>query len=131
MFIVYLFRTLIVIAIVFLVYIAYKYVVNPKRKLNVAKEKKQFYFLDEEENVQKNFLMTYKGILFEGEKYIGTIENAFDVVSISVYAKEPEALKGLERDDLFFLEKEILIHYPFATVEWKYPINELLNHSPS
>lgn len=100
--------------------------INPKRKLQVAQEKKYFYFLDDPDNVKKNFLMTYKGILFEGEKYIGTTESTFDVVSIIVYATHLDQLKGLERDDLYFLEKEILIHYPYATVEWKQPISKLL-----
>ncbi|WP_182200369.1 sigma-w pathway protein ysdB [Paraliobacillus salinarum] len=127
MFIVYLFRIFIVIAILFLLYTVYKYVTNPARKLEVAKNKKQFYFLDEPDHVEKNFLMTYKGILFEGEKYIGTTESAFDVVTVIVYAKQPHELKGLERDDLYFLEKEILIYYPYAKVEWKHPISQLLD----
>ncbi|CQR48088.1 Sigma-w pathway protein YsdB [Paraliobacillus sp. PM-2] len=127
MFIVYLFRVFIFVAILFLLYTAYKYIINPKRKLEVARDKKQFYFLDDPDNVKKNFLMTYKGILFEGEKYIGTTENAFDVVSIIVYTKHPNQLKGLERDDLYFLEKEILIHYPHAKIEWKHPINQLFD----
>ncbi len=127
MFIVYLFRIFIFIAILFLLYTAYKYVINPKRKLEIAKDKKQFYFFDDVDNVKRNFLMTYKGILFEGEKYIGTTESSFDVVSIIIYTKHTNQLKGLERDDLYFLEKEVLIHYPYATIEWKHPISKLLD----
>lgn len=126
MIVVFVFRFLIFIAIVFLLYTAYKYIINPKRKLEVAKEKKIFYFLDESDNIKKNFLLTYKGILFEGEKYLGTTENSFDVINISVSTRNPGELKGLERNDLYFLEKEILIRYPYATVEWKHPINNLL-----
>ncbi len=126
MIIVFIFRLLLFVAIAFLFYTVYQYIINPKRKLEVAKNKRAFYFLDESDNIKKNFLMTYKGILFEGEKYLGTTENSFDVINISVSTHNPDALKGLERNDLYFLEEEILIHYPYATVEWKQPINSLL-----
>ncbi|SDK42333.1 sigma-w pathway protein ysdB [Sediminibacillus albus] len=124
--IVLLFRLLIFIAIILLLFTAYKYVINPKRKLEVASEKKDFFLLDDSENIKKNFLMTYKGFLFEGEKYLGTTEHSFDVVNISIHAHHPAELKGLERDDLHFMEKEVLIRYPFAEVEWKHPMDKLL-----
>jgi len=124
--IVILLRLLILIAMILLLYTAYKYIMNPKRKLELAQEKKQFYFLDDPENVKKNFLLTYKGVLFEGEKYLGTTENSFDVVSISVWTKQPNKLKGFERQDLYFVEKEILIHYPHAEIDWKNPVNQLI-----
>ncbi len=124
--IIILFRLLIFIAMVLLIYTAYKYIMNPKRKLELAQEKKQFYFLDDQDNVKKNFLLTYKGVLFEGEKYLGTTENSFDVVSISVWTKHPNKLKGFERQDLYLVEKEILLHYPYAEIDWKNPINKLL-----
>ncbi|MBM7571967.1 sigma-w pathway protein ysdB [Aquibacillus albus] len=127
--IILLFRFLIFIAIILLLYTGYKYIMNPKRKLEVAKDKKDFFFLDDPDNIKRNFLLTYKGILFEGEKYLGTTERSFDVVNIIVQAHNPGELKGLERNDLYFLEKEILIHYPYAEVEWKYPLDKLLlNH---
>ncbi|WP_407269104.1 sigma-w pathway protein ysdB [Radiobacillus sp. PE A8.2] len=121
-----LFRILIIVAMVLLLYTAYKYIMNPKRKLEVAKDKKQFYFLDYPDNIKKNFFMTYKGFVFEGEKYLGTTENSFDVINISVRAHRPGELKGLEREDLYFLEQEILIRYPYAKVEWIYPVNKLI-----
>lgn len=124
--IVLLFRLLIFIAMILLLYTAFKYVMNPKRKLEVAKEKKAFYFLDDAENIKKNFLMTYKGITFEGEKYLGTTDNSFDVVTINVFAHNPGELKGLERNDLYFLEEEILIRYPYAKIDWKPPLNKLI-----
>ncbi|WP_112182744.1 MULTISPECIES: sigma-w pathway protein ysdB [Paraliobacillus] len=124
--VVFLFRFLIVVALVFLFYTLYQYINNPKRKLEVARNKKTFYFLDESSNIKKNFLITYKGILFEGEKYLGTTENSFDVINISVSTCNPDELKGLERNDLYFLEEEILIHYPYASIEWKHPIDNLL-----
>ncbi|KGX93406.1 sigma-w pathway protein ysdB [Pontibacillus halophilus JSM 076056 = DSM 19796] len=118
-------RLFIFIAIILLLYAAYKYIINPKRKLELAHDKKQYHFMDDVENVKKNFLITYKGVLFEGEKYLGTTERSFDVVSISVWAREPNRLKGIEREDLYFVEKEILSRYPHAQIDWKYPINKL------
>jgi len=124
--VVILLRLLIFIAMILLLYTAYKYIMNPKRKLELAQEKKQFYFLDDPDNVKKNFLLTYKGVLFEGEKYLGTTENSFDVVSISVWTKQTNQLKGFERQDLYFVEKEILIYYPHAEIDWKNPVNQLI-----
>lgn len=123
--IILLFRFLIVIAMIVLIYTAYKYIVNPKRKLEVAQEKNEFYFLDHNDNIKKNFFITYKGFLFEGEKYLGTTEDSFEVINIVIYTRNPEKLKGFERKDIYFLEEEILIRYPHAEVEWKYPINKL------
>lgn len=123
--IVILFRLLIIFAMVVLIYTAYKYIVNPKRKLEVAQEKSEFYFLDQSNNIKKNFFITYKGFLFEGEKYLGTTEDSFEVVDIVMHTKNPERLKGFERKDLYFLEEEILIRYPHAEIEWKHPINRL------
>ncbi|MDC3415724.1 sigma-w pathway protein ysdB [Aquibacillus salsiterrae] len=124
--IVLIFRLLLIIAIIFLLYTAYQYLINPKRKLELAKDRKEFFLLDDPETIKKNFLLTYKGILFEGEKYLGTTEQSFDVITIIVHTHNPSSLKGLERNDLYFLEKEILIRYPNAKIEWKYPINRLL-----
>ncbi|MBB6452059.1 hypothetical protein HNQ94_000480 [Salirhabdus euzebyi] len=121
-----LFRILIVLVIIFFIYSIYKYAVNPKRKLEKAHHQKNFYILDDEENVKKNFLLTYKGVLFEGEKYLGTTENSFDVISITIGVVFPHSLKGLSRDDIFFMEKEILIRYPYASIEWRYPIKSIL-----
>ncbi|MRG87652.1 sigma-w pathway protein ysdB [Salinibacillus xinjiangensis] len=123
--VVILFRLLIIFAIIFFIYSAYKYIVNPKRKLEIAQENKTFYFYDDENNVKKNFLITYKGALFEGEKYLGTTEQAFEVVTITVWTKHPDLLKGISREDLYFIEKEILIKYPHAKIEWRHPIKNI------
>ncbi|WP_431804632.1 hypothetical protein [Halobacillus andaensis] len=81
--------------------------------------------MDDQENTKHNFLITYRGMMFEGEKYLGATEHAFEVLTIYVSTKEPEKLKGLERNDLYFLEEQILRSYPYAKIEWKYPINRL------
>lgn len=121
-----LFRLLIVIAIIIIIYSALKYVLNPKRKLELAHEKKRFYFYDDKNNIRKNFLLTYKGVLFEGEKYLGTTEDAFDIISITISVKNPNQLQGLDREDFQFIEKEVLIHYPHSTIEWKNPVKDFL-----
>ncbi|UOQ46191.1 sigma-w pathway protein ysdB [Halobacillus salinarum] len=121
-----LFRLLLLIAIAFIVYTVYKFIVNPKRKLEIARDKKDFYFHDNLDNTKQNLLMTYKGYVFEGEKYLGTTDHSLEVVNISVSASNPEQLQGLDREDIYFLEKEILIRYPHASIEWKYPINRLI-----
>ncbi|WP_163539721.1 sigma-w pathway protein ysdB [Gracilibacillus sp. YIM 98692] len=123
--IIILFRLLVLVAMVALIYTAYKYIVNPKRKLEVAQEKKAFYFLDYNDDIKKNFFITYKGFVFEGEKYLGTTEHSFEVVNITMHTRNPEKLKGFDRQDLYFLEEEILIRYPHAKIEWKNPINRL------
>jgi len=121
-----LFRLAILAAIIALIYSALKYAFDPKRRLEQAQKRKQFYFLDTPDNVRKNFLVTYKGVLFEGEKYLGTTEHAFDVVTISITAKNPERLKGFEKNDFYHIEREILTRYPQASIKWKSPINRLL-----
>ncbi|ARI76846.1 sigma-w pathway protein ysdB [Halobacillus mangrovi] len=126
--IIILFRLLLLIAIAFILYTAYKFIINPRRKLDLARDKKEFYFHDNKENTKQNFLMTYKGLVFEGEKYLGTTDHSFEVVNINVSAHTPEKLQGLTREDLYFLEQEILIRYPYASIEWKYPVNRLIIH---
>ncbi|MDE5412359.1 MULTISPECIES: sigma-w pathway protein ysdB [Alkalihalobacterium] len=121
-----LFRLLIIIAFIVIIYSAIKYITNPKRKFELAHEKKQFHFHDEKQNVRKNFFVTYKGVLFEGEKYLGTTDKAFEVISAQVWVKNPELLQGLDREDFEVIEKEILIHYPNAEIEWKSPVKEFL-----
>lgn len=124
--IIILFRILLLIAIILLVYTFYEYYRNPKRKMQIAKKNQGFYFWDDRENSKKNFKFVHKGCSFEGEKYLGTTEQAFDVVTIHVFVHEPMELKGFTRDDLYFLEKEILIRYPHASIEWKHPVNKLI-----
>lgn len=126
MIIVILFRILILIAIVFLVYTGIQYLRNPQRRLLVAQTSDEFYFLDEPNNSKKNVQFVYKGCLFLGEKYLGTTEDTFEVVNIHVVVQNPIELRGLTRDDLYFLEREILERYPHAKIEWKHPINQLL-----
>lgn len=121
-----LFRLLIFAFILFLVYTAIKYILSPKRKLELAHEQKKYFFFDDQQDIRKNFLLTYKGALFEGEKYLGTTDQAFEVVSIFIWPKSTAALKGLERKDFLYIQSEITRNYPNAVIDWKSPVKEFL-----
>lgn len=123
----WLIRFLLFALIIFLIYSVIKYLLNPKRKLELAHEQKRYYFLDDQDNVRKNFLITYKGALFEGEKYLGTTENAFEVISIFIWPRNLASLKGMVREDLQFIERKIHEHYPNAKMDWKSPIKEFMD----
>ena len=120
-------RIIVFFLIIYLLYRAFKFVVNPKRKLELAMEQKKFYFYDDQENVRKNFLVTYKGVLFQGEKYLGTTDQSFDVVSIFVWVENASSLKGISYEDMKYVETEILERYPTASIDWKSPLKEFMN----
>ncbi|MDQ0220108.1 sigma-w pathway protein ysdB [Peribacillus cavernae] len=119
-------RLFIFLLFIFLIYSAIRFIKSPRRKLKLALEQKKFYILDDTANVRKNFLLTYHGILFEGEKYAEVINNSFEVVSIIVWPKNITALHGLDRDDFLKLESFIKARYPIAQIDWKSPVKELL-----
>lgn len=119
-------RFVIIAFIVYLFYRGIRYLVDPKRKLDEAYEQEQYYFYDDVKNVRKNFFITYKGALFEGEKYLGTTEDSFDVVSIFVWVKDETKLQGFTKDDFHFLSSEISSNYPKAEISWKNPIEKLM-----
>lgn len=126
----WLIRILLFALIIFLIYSVIKYLLNPKRKLELAHEQKRFFFLDNKNNVRRNFMVTYKGVLFEGEKYLGTTENAFEVVNVFIWPHKVADLHGLVREDFEFIEKKVLESYPNASIDWKSPIHEFMrkNH---
>lgn len=119
-------RFVIVAFIVYLFYRGIRYLTDPKRKLDEAYEEERYYFYDDVKNVRKNFFITYKGAMFEGEKYLGTTENSFDVITIFVWVKNEAKLQGFTKDDFNFLKAEILSYYPMATISWKNPIEQLM-----
>lgn len=122
----YLLRLLILALIIYVFYKILRYLFDPKRKLDEAYEKEEYYYYDEVKNVRKNFFITYKGALFEGEKYLGTTDQAFEVVSIFIWTKDPAKLQGLTKEDLRFLQNEIKMNYPNAKINWKSPIEQLM-----
>ena len=115
--------------ILFLIYRVIKFILNPKRKLELAYEQKKYFFLDDQNNVRKNFLLTYKGVLFEGEKYLGTTDTSFDVVSIFIWPHQIHDLKGFVLEDFLFIEGKISEYYPTAKLEWKSPVKEFLQQN--
>ncbi|WP_059103845.1 hypothetical protein [Shouchella shacheensis] len=125
---VFIFRVLLLGAMIVLVYSLFKYMVHPKRKLAKAQEKKQFYFLDDAKNVRKNFQLTYKGVLFEGEKYLEATSEAFEIVRIYI-GVNPEDLQGFKHEDFRFLEEEVRLRYPDANIEWKAPIRAFMRQT--
>ncbi|MFD1206923.1 MULTISPECIES: sigma-w pathway protein ysdB [Sporosarcina] len=122
-------RVIIIAFVIYLFYRGIRFLTDPKRKLDEAYEQEKYYFYDDVKNVRKNFFITYKGALFEGEKYLGTTESAFEVVSIFVWVKDETKLMGLTKDDFQFLSSEIKSNYPNAEINWKNPIEKLMkNH---
>lgn len=119
-------RLFIIVLLIYGFYKIFSYIFDPKRKLDEAYEKGQYYFYDDVKNVRKNFFITYKGALFEGEKYLGTTDQSFEVISIFVLVHNVMDLQGLSKDDFLFLQDEILVSYPDATINWKSPIEQLM-----
>ncbi|MCM3611442.1 sigma-w pathway protein ysdB [Planococcus sp. MERTA32b] len=119
-------RFIVIALIIYLFYRLLRYVFDPKRKFDAAVESKTYYFYDDVQNVRKNFYITLRGAIFEGEKYLGTTDDAFEVVSIFVWAEDPALLQGFTKEDFHFLEKEIHMNYPNATINWKNPIEQLM-----
>lgn len=120
-------RFVIIAFIIYLFYRGIRYLMNPKRKLDEAYEEGNYFFYDDIKNARKNFFITYKGALFEGEKYLGTTNDAIDVVSIFIWVKDDAKLQGFTKDDFSFLSAEVLFNYPKAQISWKNPIEQLLN----
>lgn len=120
-------RFILLALFVFALYATIKYITSPLRKLENAKDQKRFYFLDEPQNIRKNFLLTHKGIVFEGEKYLGTTESSFEVVSIFVWPHSNSELRGMTKEDFHFIQSQIMTEYPAAKIDWKSPVKEFLN----
>ncbi|WP_096189662.1 sigma-w pathway protein ysdB [Evansella halocellulosilytica] len=121
-----LFRLFLLIAVGIIIYSVIKYFIDPRRKLEASHRQGEFYLLDEPDNVRKNLLFTYRNVMFEGEKFLGTTEESFEVTSIMIWTENTDRLKGLSKKDFKFIEKEIMIRYPKAKIEWKRPISDLL-----
>lgn len=119
---VWLLRFVLLIFIVSLFYNTIKFLLRPKRKLESARKQKRFLLLDHEDAI-KNFQLTYNGVVFTGEKYLGAANN---VVSIYLWPEHPTLLKGMAKEDIYFIEGKIREKYPTATIDWKSPIHEFL-----
>jgi len=101
---------------VVLLYITLKYINKPIRRLKVAQKKKAPYFLDNPTNARENFFITYKGFLFEGEKYMN---HSLKVVSIFIHPTKSINLDEMRKKDFQEIEKMIHWRYPEANIDWK------------
>lgn len=119
-------RLVILAAIIYIIYLTICYLTNSRRKLEGAQVKREFYFFDDSHNAQQNFFITYKGALFEGEKYLGATKYSLEVVTIFIDIVDDLQLQGFTRDDFLYLEQEIQQKYPQATISWKSTIEQLL-----
>lgn len=121
-------RVIVIALVAFIFYKVMRYILDPKRKLDEAYAKGEFYIYDDVKDIRKNFFISYKGALFEGEKYLGTTDHSFDVVSIFISVRNLEELQGFTIDDFEFLQKEVLASYPHAKISWVEQIEELLKN---
>src|SRR5699024_4495711 len=93
-----LFRIILLAAIIIIAFSALKYLFHPRRKLEQAHDRHQFFFYDEKD-IRRNFFITYKGVMFEGEKSLGTTDDSFEIVSITVWSKQTDRLAGFTIED--------------------------------
>lgn len=119
-------RILIFVGVIILAIYWLRYLLHPKRKLELAHEKGDTYFWDDPKNVRKNFFITHKHVYFEGEKYLGTTDEAFVVKQIFIWTSTPSKLKDFKKDDFYLMERIVKEYYPEAEIEWKSPIREFL-----
>ena len=120
------FRTLLFILIAIAFYWCFRFFLNPQRKLAQALEEKRTLIMDDTSSVHRNILIAYKGVLFEGEKYMGTTPEAFQIIKIHIWARDNQKLVGLEKRDFGDLKQLVQGRYPFAEISWKSPIKEFL-----
>lgn len=122
------FRTLLFILIAIVIYWCFRFFLNPQRKLAQALEDKRTLIMDDKTSVHRNILIAYKGVLFEGEKYMGTTQDAFQIIKIHIWARDNQKLVGLEKKDFEDLKQLVLRRYPYAELSWKNPIKEFLQN---
>jgi hypothetical protein len=114
-------RCFLLALILYFLYLLIKTTLTPNRRFRHAVKQERFYMLDDPNNVRKNILLTCKGAIFEGEKYLGTGKNSGDVVSIHIWARNPKDFEKIAPQYLFAIERKILKQYPNAKINWKNP----------
>ncbi|WP_059171359.1 hypothetical protein [Bacillus sp. FJAT-27445] len=103
-----------------------KFIFSNPRKLEAARAQKRFLLLDDKGDPRKNFLLTYKGAVFEGAKYLGITGESFGVISISLWPRDAAMLRGMEHSDFLFIQNELAKSYPHSSIEWNGSIKEHL-----
>jgi hypothetical protein len=124
-------RFLLLLLLLVLIYQFIKFISSPKRKLELARKQKRYFLYDDQDNVRKNFLLTYKGVMFEGEKYLAGTKDSFAVVPISIWPQQGTSLKGLVHEDFHYIEQKIKRQYQGARIDWKSPVKEFLHGTNS
>ena len=97
-------------------YITLKYINKPLRKLKAAQKRKAFYMLDDPADIRRNFFITYKGLILEGEKYPN---HNYEVASIFIWLHNNNEWEFLGKEDILEIEKRILRLYPASRIDWK------------
>ena len=120
---VWLLRFFLLFLVIFFFYMLIKIVFASHRKIDSARRQKRFLLIDYAD-VRKNFLVTYKGALFAGEKYVGPTHTTSDVVSITIWPQNITNLKELSKEDFDFIENKILKKYSNAEIIWKSSVQE-------
>jgi hypothetical protein len=120
-------RFVLFLAVIALAYFLIKYLINPKRKLELAFENEEYFLYDNKKDVKRKLLLTYKGLLLEGEKVLGTAEEAFRVIHIKMSPPIKGSLHDITKKDFEEIERKLFKEYPYATIEWSSPIKELLS----
>ena len=114
--------------LVYVVYRAVQFLGSPDRRLKSAQAKKHFYFLDEQKNARKNLKLTFKGVLFEGEKHIPSKDHPLFIHTIFVWTEAPEEkLSSFTEEDFAKLEENIKAHYPDCKIDWDSNIQKWRN----
>ncbi|CAM3818881.1 hypothetical protein [Alkalicoccus chagannorensis] len=125
MFTVLLFRIVLLAAVAVLIYSVTKYFIDPKRRLERARRREDFYVLDDSSEVRRNILITVKGALFEGEKFLGPADHSVEVTSIKLQTEDSHDLQGMTARDFDQVEQELLVRYPKASIEWRQPAADI------
>lgn len=78
------------------------------------------------EQYDHHFSLSYRGYRMIGKKYLQPREDSIEVTKVVMNAVQPDRLTGFSRNDLYKMEECILSHFPYASIEWKHPIKELV-----
>lgn len=117
-------RIVLLALLIYFIYMGVKFYANPKRRLRLAQSKENFYFIDEQKNTRKNLQLTYKGVLFEGEKHIPSKDHPLFIHTIFVWIENPEKLNRFSAGDFEEVEKKVLERYPNCKIDWDQPIKK-------
>ncbi|MFP7493355.1 hypothetical protein SFC66_06155 [Terribacillus saccharophilus] len=78
------------------------------------------------EQYDHHFTLYYRGYRMIGKKYLHPREDSIEVTKVVMNAAQPDRLSGFSRNDLYKMEECILSHFPYAHIEWKQPLKDLV-----